>query len=31
MKKVILNDAYYRWIMLVMALASLIVGILQIV
>lgn len=31
MKKVILNDAFYRWAMIVLAFASLIVGVLQVV
>lgn len=30
MKKLVLNDTTYRWIMLLLALASLFVGILQV-
>lgn len=31
MKRLVTNDAYYRWVMLALALASLVIGILQIV
>lgn len=30
MKKIVTNEAFYRWVMLLLAIASLIVGILQV-
>lgn len=30
MKKIVTNEAFYRWIMLLLAIASLIVGIMQV-
>lgn len=30
MKRLVTNDAFYRWVMLVIAIASLIVGVLQV-
>lgn len=31
MKRLVTNDAFYRWVMLVIAIASLIVGLLQVI
>lgn len=31
MKRLVTNDAFYRWVMLVIAIASLIVGVLQVI
>jgi hypothetical protein len=31
MKKIVTDEAFYRWVMLVLAVASLIVGIMQVV
>jgi|JI7StandDraft_1071085.scaffolds.fasta_scaffold277962_1 hypothetical protein len=30
MKKIVTNEAFYRWVMLLLAIASLIVGIMQV-
>ncbi len=30
MKKIVTNEAFYRWVMLLLAVASLIVGIMQV-
>lgn len=30
MKKIVTNEAFYRWVMLLIAIASLIVGIMQV-
>lgn len=31
MKKIVTNEAFYRWVMLLLAVASLLVGIMQVV
>lgn len=31
MKKIVTNEAFYRWVMLLLAVASLLVGVMQVV